>query len=195
MEIDPIASKHVDLPRRDRETPMYGPTRGAPARSTGRSRGDEPVTESLLVIQLTHEEARSRGGPGAGAMVPHAPQPGPIPTHRILSVNPQCRERDRPGGGTSAHGAPPRRTPPTVRRPLPPDPPPPAPAPQLRRLPMITIPPPTSLRRPTDGKHSPGDLARPQPGGIFTHRSNTAGSALSIAWRRGGSDLGYKSRT
>ena len=22
MEIDPIASKHVDLPRRDRETPM-----------------------------------------------------------------------------------------------------------------------------------------------------------------------------
>ena len=130
MEIDPIASKHVDLPRRDRETPMlrlygYGPyARGR--RPVGRG---EPVTESLLVIQLTHEEARSRGGPGAGAMVPHAPHPGPIPTHRILSVNPQCRERDRPGGGTSAHGAPPRRTPPTVRRPLPPDPPPPPPPP------------------------------------------------------------------
>ena len=126
MEIDPIASKHVDLPRRDRETPMlrlYGYARGGPGRRpVGRG---EPVTESLLVIQLTHEEARSRGGPGAGAMVPHAPHPGPIPTHRILSVtNPQCRERDRPGGGTSAHGAPPRRTPPTVRRPLPPDPPP-----------------------------------------------------------------------
>ena len=31
MEIDPIASKHVDLPRRDRETPMlrlYGYARG-----------------------------------------------------------------------------------------------------------------------------------------------------------------------
>ena len=37
MEIDPIASKHVDLPRRDRETPMlprlYGYARGLVDRS------------------------------------------------------------------------------------------------------------------------------------------------------------------
>ena len=194
MEIDPIASKHVDLPRRDRETPMLRPVR---LRACGRrpvGRG-EPVTESLLVIQLTHEEARSRGGPGAGAMVPHAPHPGPIPTHRILSRSILNVAKGTVPGAGPARTAPHRvaHRPPFVGHY--PQTPPPAPAPQLRRLPMITIPPPTSLRRPTDGKHSPGDLARPQPGGIFTHRSNTAGSALSIAWRRGGSDLGYKSRT
>ena len=44
MEIDPIASKHVDLPRRDRETPMlrlYGfgyALRAVEVVATGRSR-------------------------------------------------------------------------------------------------------------------------------------------------------------
>ena len=41
MEIDPIASKHVDLPRRDRETPMlrlYGYARAVVDRSVAVSR-------------------------------------------------------------------------------------------------------------------------------------------------------------